>query len=104
MTRALLVALSAALIGSSAAAQSDCRPIGNYLHCFNPPPPQPLTEAQEAALIDAVIQQEREIFAPLAGGVSVSGCSSATASAQAENRFDLVKLIQAQCSAAAAAN
>ncbi len=77
-------------------SQSNCRMIGGAQYC-DPPPAQPLSPQQWAALNQTVIAEEREILAPLAGGVNASACSAVIQNATAERRPDLAAFARKHC-------
>lgn len=89
--------LAAQAMPTSPANTADCRPLGKYIHCYNPPPATPMTAAESKAMHDRIVAEEREILAPVAAGFSSSSCASALRAAEVARRFDLVRLINRRC-------
>jgi hypothetical protein len=92
-----LMAAQAASAQVDLPASADCRPIGEVIHCFNPPPSRPADPAEFARAREQVIAQERRIMAPLAAGASPAVCEAVQRSAAAEGRPDLELAVRYRC-------
>lgn len=90
----LLLTVSA---GGAVQADRDCRMIGPVMHCFNPPPPTPLSKAEIDARRQETIRDELEIMRPFAMGMTPENCRAVTALARAKGRMDLAQISEKSC-------
>ncbi len=79
------------------AAAHDCRPVGEVIHCFNPPPLQAISRAELERLTQEPFEQERRIRAPLANGRSPEVCLQVQRRAIEEHRSDIAMAVDYMC-------
>lgn len=95
---ALYVALMLSALGSAvAAADRQCPMVGGVPLCPNPPPPTPVSKAQEEARHAAILRQEIALLKPLASGKTPENCRTVVASARKEGRLDIAEQVEASC-------
>ena len=90
--------IGVALLASTVQAKTpDCRDIGSYYHCFNPPPATPMSMAERDAIMQRQVREETAILDTMRNQKTPALCKGAQDNARQKGRPDMVERLRKEC-------